>query len=265
MCQCLLIMEVKVKKTKGIYLRADGRWEARYKKAIREDGKVIYGSVYGASEQEVREKRAAITGNDEETHARERRLNLLILGAGSHGRNVMEIAESLRVFNKISFVDDKATGPNILGKCKDSADLILDYPCAVIAIGDNEKRKKWAKRLKEWGYMMPNIIAPSANISPKAVLGEGVVALPNCTIGEAVVGDYCILASNALVSIDSKLASFCHVDEGAVCPKKSRVPEGTWVQAGTVWRRNAGEEDAVEVEDAAETGDTVETDGTNNG
>lgn len=239
---------LKVKKSKGIYYRKDGRWEARYKRKLRDDGKVIYGSVYGASEEEVREKRAIITGNDEETHVRERRLNLLILGAGSHGRNVMEIAESLRVFNKISFVDDKATGPNILGKCKDSADLILDYPCAVIAIGDNEKRKKWAKRLKEWGYMMPNIIAPSANISPKAVLGEGVVALPNCTIGEAVVGDYCILCSNSLVSIDSKLGACSRLDEGSVCPRKSRVPEGTWLKSGEVYTKKTNEDTEEEKE-----------------
>lgn len=224
-------------KVKGVYKRSDGRWEARYKRGLNEKGQTLYSAVYGSSEEEVIRKRAEITGNLEETHARDHRLNLLILGAGSHGRNVKEVAESLRIFNRICFLDDSATGEDIIGKCKDAAKLSSSFPCACIAIGDNKKRKKWAKFLKERSFYMPNIIASSADISPKAVMGEGVVALPHCTIGEAQIGDFCILASNSLVSIDSKLGAFSHVDEGAVCPKKSRVPEGTWVKSGEVWRK----------------------------
>ena len=40
----------------NIYKRKDGRWEARYVKAIGADGKKKYGSVYGASYTEARDK-----------------------------------------------------------------------------------------------------------------------------------------------------------------------------------------------------------------
>lgn len=224
-------------KVKGVYKRSDGRWEARYKRGLDENGKTLYSAVYGESEEEVIRRRAEITGCYEDTHARDHKLNLLILGAGSHGRNVKEVAESLRIFNRICFLDDKATGPDIIGKCKDAANLQGNFPCACIAIGDNKIRKKWAKFLKERNFFMPNIIAASADISSKAVLGEGIVALPHCTIGESEIGDFCILASNSLVSIDSKLGAYSHVDEGAVCPKRSKVPEGTWVKTGQIWRK----------------------------
>ena len=43
---------------KGEYIRKrkDGRWEGRYKKGINSSGKIIYGSVYGKSYKETKEK-----------------------------------------------------------------------------------------------------------------------------------------------------------------------------------------------------------------
>ena len=42
----------------NIYKRKDGRWEGRYVKG-RENGKILYGSVYAKSCREAREKRDA--------------------------------------------------------------------------------------------------------------------------------------------------------------------------------------------------------------
>lgn len=44
------------KKGENIRKRKDGRWEGRYKKITEENGKTIYGSVYGKSYKEVKEK-----------------------------------------------------------------------------------------------------------------------------------------------------------------------------------------------------------------
>ena len=44
------------KKGENIRKRKDGRWEGRYKKGIKENGKILYGSVYGKSYREVKEK-----------------------------------------------------------------------------------------------------------------------------------------------------------------------------------------------------------------
>lgn len=44
----------------NIRKRKDGRWEARYKKGVNEKGNAVYGSVYGSSYYEVREKRDQI-------------------------------------------------------------------------------------------------------------------------------------------------------------------------------------------------------------
>ena len=40
----------------NIYKRKDGRWEGRYKKGVAEDGRMRYGSCYGKTYREVKEK-----------------------------------------------------------------------------------------------------------------------------------------------------------------------------------------------------------------
>ncbi len=44
------------KKGENIYKRKDGRWEARYKKGLSPNGKIIYGYCYGKTFKEARQK-----------------------------------------------------------------------------------------------------------------------------------------------------------------------------------------------------------------
>lgn len=225
-----------MKKERLVYERKDGRWEARYKKGISPEGKTLYGAVYGDSKEDVIKKRAYIVGEDSELIPElPSELNLLILGAGSHGRNIKEIAESLRIFKKISFLDDKVTGEDILGKCKDALDFRGEYGCAFVAIGDNEMRKKYARFLKERKFILPNIISPAATVSPKAKLGEGIAILPQSTVCESEIGDFCILASNSLVNIDARLGDFTHIDCGGIVLKDARVPAETMIESGEIY------------------------------
>lgn len=217
----------------GVYKRGDNRWEARYKKGVDGKGHTVYGSVYAKTKEEANEKRQFIVG-DVEIYNAPTAMNLLILGAGSHGRDVREIAEQLRVFKKISFLDDEAEGQDIIGRCKDALDFRKEYPCAVVAIGDNAIRKKYARFLKERHFLLPNIISPAANISPNARIGEGVVVLPQCTVRDAVIGDCCILASNSLVENDAEVGDFVRLDAGAIVAKGNTVAKGLLVESGQI-------------------------------
>ncbi len=233
--------KVTKKQESYVYKRNDGRWEARYIKNYSQEGKVTWGAVYGKSSDEVIKKRHELLGDTEEAEKKPTGLNLLILGAGSHGRNIKEMAEALRVFRKISFLDDKASGDDIIGKCKDAIRFQKEYVCAFVAIGDNKKRKKWINFLKERGFIIPNIISTSATISPKAVIGEGVAIMPQSTVNESVIGDYCILASNSLISNGANIGSFSHIDCGSIVLKGKVLPEGTWVKSGTIIGVRKGE------------------------
>lgn len=52
------------RKGENIRKRKDGRWEGRYKKGINSSGKIIYGSVYGKSYKETKEKLFTILIHD---------------------------------------------------------------------------------------------------------------------------------------------------------------------------------------------------------
>lgn len=45
-----------MRKGENIYLRKDGRWEGRYPKGRKIDGRIKYGYVYGKTYTEVRQK-----------------------------------------------------------------------------------------------------------------------------------------------------------------------------------------------------------------
>jgi len=223
-------------KRNGVYKRKDGRWEARYQKGIGENGRATYGAVYGATEEEVIEKRKLLVGDNEESVKPPTDLNLLILGAGTHGRDVKEIAESLHIFNKISFLDDKIEGEGIIGTCKNILQFRNEYPCAFIAIGDNKVRKRYSKLLEDYKFLVPKIVSPAANVSPSARIGKGTAVLPQATIGDAEVGEYCILASNSLVNSDSVVRDFVLIDCGGIVLKNSKVPEMTFIKSGGIYR-----------------------------
>lgn len=222
-------------KTKGVYKRKDGRWEARYQKGIGENGRAIYGAVYGTTEEEVIEKRRLLVGDGEESSMMPTELNLLILGAGTHGRDVKEIAESLHIFNKISFLDDKIEGKDIVGTCKNILQFRSEYPCAFIAIGDNKVRKRFSKLLEDYKFLIPKIVSPAANVSPAARIGKGTVVLPQATIGDAEVGEHCILASNSLVNSNCDIRDFVHIDCGGIVLKDSKVSEMVFVKSGEIY------------------------------
>jgi len=217
-----------------VYKRNDGRWEARYVKGYSENGRAVYGSVYGQTEEEVIKKRNEIFYVSEEKQQPPASMNLLILGAGSHGQSVKEIAESLRVFQKISFLDDKVTGEDVIGKCADALKFRDQYPCAFVAIGDNDIRKKYASFLRKSSFLIPNIISPAANISKDAKIGEGVAIMPQSTINNAEIGDFCILASNSLVNYGCKIGAYSHVDCGGIVIKGHVLECGTEIKSGEV-------------------------------
>lgn len=56
------------KRGNNIYKRKDGRWEARYVKGVSADGKKLYGSVYGKTYTEAKDKQALFMQDYLSTH-----------------------------------------------------------------------------------------------------------------------------------------------------------------------------------------------------
>ena len=147
----------------NIRQRIDGRFEARYIKGRNSEGRAVYGYCYGKTlEEEALRRWVAV-----------REMNLLILGAGSHGREVRELAESQRIFRKIAFLDDAK--PGVLGPCQKLGQYVEKYPVAIPAVGNRALRMRWMAELARAGFILPVLIHPGAMVSSSAEIGCGTV------------------------------------------------------------------------------------------
>lgn len=73
--------------------------------------------------------------------------NLLIIGAGGHGRCCADIAKAMNQFDKISFLDDVAVDTvvnnlPVIWKVDELPSFYDEYKNIVVAIGNNSIRRK---------------------------------------------------------------------------------------------------------------------------
>ncbi len=197
----------------NIRKRADGRYEARYPKGRSPEGRLIYGCCYGRTYEEAEAKREAVLLRN----VRVREMNLLILGAGSHGQEVRELAQRLNVFRKVAFLDDDLTKPGVIGPCSGLERWVEEFPAAIPAVGDQALRMRWLGELARAGFVLPVLIHPDATVSPSAALGYGTVVCARAAIGSgAEIGPGCIISSASVIERYAVLPEGTHVDCGRV-------------------------------------------------
>lgn len=74
-------------------------------------------------------------------------------------------------------VDNEICGIPVVGGLANLPELRKEYGLLVVGIGSNQFRAQVYEKAKILGYTFPNVIAPSAYISPYAKLGCGCVVL----------------------------------------------------------------------------------------
>lgn len=160
--------------------------------------------------------------------------NLLIIGAGGHGRVVKETTEAMRCFEKIDFLDDNSE--IAIGKCKDFKQYINEYTYAFVAFGNNELRMKWVEDLTEAGFKLPVLIHPTAYVSASAEIGQGSIVCAKAVVNTNVtVGKGCIISIGALADHDGVVGECSHINTGAIVKAGCRVDRLRKIEAGIVY------------------------------
>ena len=160
-------------------------------------------------------------------------MNLLILGVGSQGPVVKEIAEETGMFNEIAFLDDDPNNPLAIDSCTNYKRYVERYPIAIPSFGNCELRKKWADALRDGGFILPRIIHPSATISNNVSIGDGVVIEAKVIIGNGVkIESNCIISAGAVLDKGCTVKANVHVGCACTIMKGVAVPEGTRVASG---------------------------------
>lgn len=167
-------------------------------------------------------------------------MNLLILGAGGHGRVCREVAESMATFDKIDFLDDKAEGTinsgRIIGKFADYEKFLSDYPAIFIGIGNNKVRLELIEKLQSAGFKLVNLISPTAYVSPSSLIEAGAIIEPHAVVNTgAKVGSGSIVSIGALIDHDCVIGLSCHVSPGVIVKNSCTVPDCLTIPARTVF------------------------------
>lgn len=161
--------------------------------------------------------------------------DLIILGAGQYGAVVKEIAESMELFDTISFLDDK--NPIAVGKICEYERLTEKYRYAFVAIGNPNVRAELLQKLKSAGYTLATLISPKACVSPLATVGGGSVIEPMAVVqANATVGEGCLVCAGAVIKHNATLKNICYIDCGAVVMPDAVVHSKTKVEANSVYR-----------------------------
>ncbi len=162
-------------------------------------------------------------------------MNLLIIGAGGHGKVVKEVAETLGIYDRIDFVDDNA--PEAIGAISDLPNLRASYEAAFVGIGNNAMRQRILEQLQRCGYHIPVLIHPTAYVSPSADIESGTIVEPKAIVNaNSIVKEGCIISVGAIVDHDVILEPCVHVNAGAICKAGSKVAANVKLEAGQVVR-----------------------------
>jgi sugar O-acyltransferase (sialic acid O-acetyltransferase NeuD family) len=168
-------------------------------------------------------------------------MDVIIVGAGGHGRVVLDILRAAGKYAVVGFIDanqdlhgSEIAGLKVLGNLNLLPKLkSMGVAGAIVAIGDNRVRRSYAEKLAAAGLTLVNAVHPSAVISPTAVLGQNVVVAAGvivCT--EARVGDSVILNSAAAIDHECEIGEAAHLGPGARLAGRVWVGEGAFIGIG---------------------------------
>lgn len=167
---------------------------------------------------------------------------VILLGAGGHAKVLLDIlieqnAEIIGVVDK-----DGAERPAdlygvpVIGSDNDvqrySADEIELVNC-IGSVGSTALRQKVYEKFKRQGYHFRQMIHPTAVVSRRAELGEGVQAMAGAVINIGTrVGDNSIINTNASVDHDCVIGAHVHIAPGVTLSGGVAVGDGSHIGTG---------------------------------
>ena len=174
----------------------------------------------------------------------------VILGAGDHGRVVLDAVTAAGGLVVVGFVDNdrglhgtSVDGCRVLGNDEVLSGLVEEgiehFLIGVGGTGDNHPRQRLFETALGAGLVPVTIVHPRATVSPTCSVGEGTLIAAGAILGPGVtVGANVIVNTGAVVDHDCRIGSHSHIAPGAVLSGRVTVGELCHVGAGAVVRQS---------------------------
>ncbi|MCO5350246.1 MAG: NeuD/PglB/VioB family sugar acetyltransferase [Bryobacteraceae bacterium] len=160
---------------------------------------------------------------------------LVIWGAGGHGKVVADAARGMGVWDGIRFVDDGRRGGEWFGCAVVGVEEVAAGAEFVVAVGSNAARARCLEEGLKRGWRAAVVVHRSAVVAEGVALGEGTVVLAGAVVNaDARVGRNVIVNTGAVVEHDCEIGEGVHVSPGSVLGGGVKVGAGAQVGIGAV-------------------------------
>lgn len=186
--------------------------------------------------------------NDSPNSLRGELPNVVVVGAGGHGRVVLDILVRAGRYHVAGFLDSNAglhgrrvDGVPVLGEITMLPQLAPQHGItgAVVAIGDNGVRRAFADQIEDMGIELINAIHPSANLARNVTVGRNVVIAAGALVcAHCQIGDSVILNTGSIVDHESMIGTAAHVCPGARLAGRVAVESGAFIGIGATVIQN---------------------------
>lgn len=175
-------------------------------------------------------------------------MKCVVVGAGGHGRVVLDILINQDRHEVLGFIDSNS---NLAGRRVDGRRVLGDLAAlprirdrmgvegAVVAIGDNGVRRDFADQIDRLGLTLVNAVHPSANLARNVTLGSNVVIAAGALVcAHCQIGDSVILNTGCIVDHESMIGTATHVCPGARLAGGVTIESGAFVGIGATVIQN---------------------------
>nr|MDH3153167.1 acetyltransferase [Bacillus licheniformis] len=167
--------------------------------------------------------------------------NVVIIGAGGHGKVVRELVKERPDTELAGILDDRYAELHVenglyRGPSGAAEELARLHPHAkfVLAVGQNSIRQRLYERIGLPLDRYAVLIHPSAVVSGSARIQNGAVVMASSVIqADADVGIHAIVNTGAIVEHDNRIGDYVHLSPGTVLTGGVTVMEGAHLGAGT--------------------------------
>ena len=172
------------------------------------------------------------------------RSRLAIVGAGGHGRELLDVVRSApddvaESFEIVGIVADDVPDPSLLVAMGvewiGSLDDVVDSPSfdlAVVGVGDPVSRRVIAERLASIGISFPSVVDRTARVGSDVVLHGGSAVWPMAALSTHVrVGTHSHVNQAAAISHDVHLGDYVTIAPHATLCGNVSVADGAWIGA----------------------------------
>ncbi len=166
-------------------------------------------------------------------------MRLIIFGAGGLGKEVAELAKIINAkesrWDEMIFQDDVLKEGEILGLPvydSDSVKGMFDMKESeyVVALGEPKSKEKIYSMLMDKGARLANIIAPDAQVSEFAELGNGIIVKKGSIIqAEARIMDNVTLQSYVAIGHEVQVGEHCQISTFSVVGGKTTIGRNTYI------------------------------------